>query len=136
MKYPFLSQEWIAAAKAIGDEYAGRAKPVPVEIKVNQVITGAPDGVDVHAHIDTSAGAMLVELGHLEAPDVTVTTDYATAKALLVDQDAAAAMQAFMEGRIKLDGDPSKLMMLQAQQLQVDPIAAEVAQRIRDITAD
>ena len=37
--------------------------------------------------------------GHLDDADVTVTTDYETAKALFVEQDAAAGMQAFMPAR-------------------------------------
>jgi putative sterol carrier protein len=41
-------------------------------------------------------------------------------------------MQAFMAGKIKVQGDMTKLLtMLQAP---VEPIAAEVAERIKDLT--
>ena len=38
---------------------------------------------------------------------------YDTAKAILVDGDAQAAMQAFLSGRIKVEGDVTKMIALQ-----------------------
>jgi putative sterol carrier protein len=73
-----------------------------------------------------------LERGHIEPVDLSVTLEYATAKAILVDGNPQAGMQAFMAGRIKVDGDMSKLMALQGQA--PDPTAAEVATRLRDIT--
>jgi len=55
-----------------------------------------------------------------------------TAKALLVEGDPQAGMQAFMAGKIKVDGDMSKLMALQATP--PDPTSQEIASRIRSIT--
>jgi putative sterol carrier protein len=51
-------------------------------------------------------------------------------------QDPAAAMQAFLSGKIRVEGDMAKLMMLQASAMQPDPLAAEVAERVKAITAD
>ncbi len=133
-KHEFLSPEWIAAAKVIRDEYKDRVTPPQVPIRMNQVITDAPWG-EVLAHVDTSDGEMIVELGHLANPDLTITTDYATAKAIFVNQDAAAAMQSFMAGKIKVEGDMSKLLMMQAQAANIDPIAGEIAGRVKDVTA-
>ena len=132
MTYEFMSPAWIAAAKAIGEEYVGRVPPVTTSIKVNQVITEAPGGRTIEAHLDTSNGTTVIDLGHLAEPDVTVTTDYATAKALFVDWDPQAGMQAFMAGRIKVQGDISKLMAM--QQAGLDPVALEAARRIQAIT--
>ena len=75
---------------------------------MNLVLTQAPfgDGT-LEAHVDTSSGEVMVDTGHLDSPDLKVTLDYETAKAILVDGDAQAAMQAFMSGRIKVDGDMS-----------------------------
>jgi putative sterol carrier protein len=73
-----------------------------------------------------------MELGHLEAPHVTLTLDYATARAIFVNQDRDEAMQAFMAGRIKVQGDMAKLLgMLQTP---VDPLAGELAERIKALT--
>ena len=61
-----------------------------------------------------------------------MTVDYETAKAILVDGDAQAAMQAFMSGRIKIDGDVAQLLAL--QNARVDPVHQELARRIREVT--
>lgn len=137
-KYAFLSDEWVAEARAIRAEYADRTPPVPVSVRMNQIIRNVPFGPGtIEAHLDTSSGQLDLEVGHLESPDVTITVDYATAKALLVDGDASAAMQAFMSGRIKVDGDIGKLLAMQGSGVMgqgLDPVAGEVAQRLHDIT--
>ena len=101
---------------------------------MNQVITDVPfgDGT-INAHVDTSGGEVDMELGHLDNPDLTVTLDYATAKAILVDGNPQAGMQAFMAGKIKVQGDMTKLMAM--QQTAPDPGAVELAQKIKDMTA-
>src|SRR6202521_4147867 len=134
-KYPFLSDEWIAEARKIREEYRGKGSPMAHVIKMNQVITDVPFGsgsATIDAHMDTSSGEMEMETGHIEGADVKVTLDYATAKAILVDGNAQAGMQAFMAGKIKVDGDMTKLMALQAAP--ADPTAVEVAKRIQEIT--
>ncbi len=68
----------------------------------------------------------------LENPDLTVTVDYETAKAIFVEQNPQAGMQAFMAGKIKVQGDMTKLMAIQASGQ--DPLAAEVSTKIKDIT--
>jgi len=62
-----------------------------------------------------------------------VTVDYETAKAILVDGNSQAAMQAFMMGRVQIQGDMTKLLALQTAP--VDPTTQELAARIREITA-
>ncbi|MDY7100832.1 MAG: SCP2 sterol-binding domain-containing protein [Actinomycetota bacterium] len=131
--YPFLSDEWMDAAKAIRAEYADRLDPPSTPIRMNNIITNVPfgDGV-VHAHLDTSEGRIVLDHGHLDEVDVTVETDYDTARALFVDQDPQVGMQAFMNGKIKVTGDISRVMVMQSQQ--IDPIAREIAEKVRSIT--
>lgn len=137
-KYAFLSDEWVAAARALRAEYAEAAQPLPLSVRMNQIVRNVPFGEGtINAHLDTSAGLLDIDLGHLDAPDVTITVDYDVARALLVERDPAAAMQAFMSGRIKVDGDITKLMSLQAPGAVApvsDPAAAEMAQRLLDLT--
>ena len=132
-KYKFLTEEWIAAAKAIREESGGGGAAPAHVVKMNQVITDVPfgDGT-VNAHFDTSEGEMKMDLGHLDAPDLTVTLDYDTAKAILVDGNPQAGMQAFMAGKIKVQGDMTKLMAM--QQGTPDPAQAEIAAKIQAIT--
>jgi putative sterol carrier protein len=134
-KYPFLSDEWVAEAKKIREEYQGKA-PAPTHvIRMNQVITDVPfGGGTIDAHMDTSNGELEMDLGHLEGADLKVTLDYDTAKAIMVEGNPQAGMQAFMAGKIKVEGDMTKLMAFQAQAAAPDPVGAEVAKRIQDIT--
>jgi SCP-2 sterol transfer family protein len=136
MPSPFLSDEWMTEAKAIRAKYEGKTAKVTASVRVNQVITDVPfgDGT-INSFIDTSSGDMLMDLGSLDAPDVTVTTDYATAKKLFVDQDAAAAMQAFMGGKVKVQGDMMKMMALQTA-MPTDDASQAIAAEIKAITAD
>ncbi len=136
-KYPFLSEEWLAEARRIYEEFRGQAPAPPQVLRMNQVITDVPFGSGtINAHLDTSSGEVEIDTGHIESPDVKVTLDYDTAKAVLVDGDLQVAMQAFMAGRIKAEGDITKLMGLQmaAGSGGVDPTAAAIATRIKEIT--
>ena len=75
-----------------------------------------------------------MELGELTNADVTITTDYHTALKIVVEQDQAAAMQAFMAGKVKIQGDMMKMMAMQTSMPQ-DDVAKAIAQEIREITA-
>jgi len=133
--FEFLTDEWIAEAKRLTEE-AGQSATTPAQvIRMNQVITEAPfkDGADILVHLDTSSGTAVIDLGHLDNPDLTVTVDFTTAKAIFVEQNQQAGMQAFMAGKIKVQGDMTKMMAM--GQSAPDPSAIELAQKIKDMTA-
>jgi putative sterol carrier protein len=134
VSHMFLSEEWMTAAKAIREKYAANAAKPTAIIRMNQVITDVPfgDGT-VKSFLDTSSGEVVMELGELEVADVTVTTDYQTARAVFVDQDQAASMQAFMAGKIKVQGDMMKMMAMQTGMPQ-DEAAKQIAAEIKAIT--
>jgi putative sterol carrier protein len=129
----FLSDEWFTDAKKIREEYAGKGTPPAHAVRMNQVVTDVPfgDGT-VNVHMDTSGGELEFDQGHLDNPDLTVTVDYETAKAIIVDGNPQAGMQAFMAGKIKVQGDMTKLMAMQSGT--PDPTAQEVAEKIKAIT--
>lgn len=135
-KYAFLTDEWFVAARKIRDELAPSVAAPTQEVRMNLVITDAPfsDGAEIKTHVDTSEGQMKMDTGHLDNADVTITVDYDTAKAIFVDQDTAVGMQAFMAGKVKVQGDMTKLMSLQ-QPGTPDPAAVEIGERIKTITA-
>ena len=135
MTYQFLSEEWMTAAKAIREKYSSQVPAITVSIRMNQVITDVPfgDGT-VKSYLDTSSGVLEMELGELEAADLTVTTDYDTARKVFVDQDQAAGMQAFMGGKIKVQGDMMKMMAMQTGMPQTD-VTQQVQDEIKGITA-
>ncbi len=136
-KHPFLSHEWMAEARRMGEEYASQLDAGEYLIRMNQVITEVPfgDGT-LHTHIDSSSGSMEMETGHLEDPDVTVTLDYETARSVFIEGNRDAGMQAFMAGKVVVQGDMTKLLLaMQQEQITPDPRAAELHKRIQDITA-
>ena len=134
MSYEFLTAEWIEEVKRLRDESGPPETPTAHVIRMNQIITDAPfgDGADILVHMDTTDGELKMDLGHIESPDLTVTVDYVTAKAIFVEQNPQAGMQAFMAGKIKVQGDITKLMAM--QQTAPDPKAVELANKIKDIT--
>jgi len=134
--YPFLSNEWIDAARKIYDDYRGKTQPMSQPVTVNMVISEVPFGPGtVDAHIDTRSGELELDTGHIDGADIKLGIDWSTARALLVEQDQQAAMQAFMGGRIKIiQGDMTKLMALQMAAGTPDPVAQEVAAKVQEIT--
>ena len=134
-QHAFLSPGWIAGARKIRDEYAGQV-PEAASLRMNLTVTDVPFGDEtLHAHVDSTSGTLDLDEGHLENAEVVVTSDYATTRTLFVDQDPAAAMVAFMGGKIRIQGDLAKLLAMQSQ----DPSEAEgpvreVAARIRAMT--
>ena len=135
--YPFLSEDWIAEARRIRAELPPPpVDEIPASVRMNQVVTEVPFGSGtLDAHLDTSSGALEMETGHLDQADVTVTLDYDTAKAIFVDGTLDAGMKAFMEGRIRVQGDMAKLIAALQQLAPPSPEAVNQAQaRIREIT--
>ncbi|CAN5745350.1 SCP2 sterol-binding domain-containing protein [soil metagenome] len=131
----FLSDEWLDQAKAIRAEYEGKGGAPPHQMRMNLIISDVPadvSGGPIQAHLDTSTGDIDMDLGHIDSPDLTVTMEYGTAKAILVEGNPQAGMQAFMAGKIKVQGDMTKLMAMQSAS--PDPVAAEVAGKIKAIT--
>jgi putative sterol carrier protein len=127
--YQFLSDEWVDAARKIREEAAAPAT-APQPVKMNLTITEVPFGDgSVDAHMDTTSGELQLDTGHLDGADVTATLDYETAKAMMVDANPQAAMQAFMAGKIKLQGDMTKAMALQS-----GPADPELTKKIQEIT--
>jgi hypothetical protein len=134
-KYPFLSDEWMQAARTIREDYRGKVPPAPQTVRMNLRISDVPFGEgSLEAFMDSSSGEMEMDLGCLDGPDLTVGVDYATAKAIFVDQNPSAGMQAFMAGKVKVEGDMTKLMAMQAAP--PDAVAVEIAAKIKDVTED
>ena len=95
---------------------------------MNLVVTTVPfSDEDILAHMDTTSGELVLDTGHIENQDLKVVVDYDTAKAILIEGNPQAGMQAFMAGKIRVEGDMAKLMALQAAPAAADPATAEMA---------
>jgi hypothetical protein len=134
--YVFLSDTWIEQARRIRAEAEaeGQSATVTHSVRVNLVITDVPfTEWTVDAHVDTSSGVVEIDSGHIDPVDMVVTVDHSTARSILVEGNTQVAMQAFMTGKIKVEGDVSKLIELQSGP--PGPAAQALAERLRDITA-
>jgi putative sterol carrier protein len=131
-QFTFLSDQWLDAVFALHEEYRDRVPAPLVKMKLNQEVTAAPfgDGV-VKLHIDSTSGKAILGRGHLEGAETTISLDYGTAMALMVNQDQQAAIQAFMQGKIKVQGDMSKIMVPPPPK---NDAQKELDQKIKDLT--
>lgn len=136
--HPFLSPEWIEAARAIRADFADRIPDPDEPLRANVRIKDAPfDDPDIEGYLDTSDGTVLLELGALDDPQLTVSTDYATARSLFVARDPGKIMEAFMLGKVLITGDVTRILSLTPP---TDPeqlaLGNEVASRLAAITAE
>ena len=132
MPHTFLSDDWFEAIEALREEYADRLPSVPVDAKVNVTVRDTPfDDGELQLLVDTTGGYPVLVRQHLDGPDLSVTTDYGVATNLFVQRDPQLVMQSFLEGRILVQGDISKVMTLaQADPAAIDPAAGEFAERV------
>ncbi len=131
----FLSEEWVAQARAIQQEYEGKGVPPAAQVKINLTIGDVPGDVgsgDIAARMDTTQGTIELDLGHFDVADAGLTVGYDTAKAFIVEGNQQAMMQAFMQGKVKITGDMTKVLALQATG--ADPVAVEISGRLKAIT--
>jgi hypothetical protein len=105
-----LSQEWLDRQLTRGDEEAAEA--AAVSGVVQHVVSGAPDGtVSYWIRYD---GGRVVEaaFGQAESPDLTFQVGYDDA--VRIDRDELELSAAYMQGRLKADGDMTMLLALLA----------------------
>jgi hypothetical protein len=131
MAHTFLSDGWLTAVKEIADD-AGVGGMMPDSVSLNLVVTGGPEG-DRELHVADGSFAT----GLLDSAPTKLTVPYTVAKAMFLEGNQQAAMQAFMSGQIKVEGDMSKLMAMQAQGQQGDAAqAAALQEKVKAITLD
>ncbi len=131
MPYTFLSDDWLTEVKKLADEAAAAGEPsaFPPGVELNMVVTGGPEG-DRELHVSDG----VFSGGLIDTAPTKLTVPYSVARAMFVEGNQQAGMQAFMTGQIKVEGDMTKLMAMQAQG--GDPArAAEVQKRLQEITA-
>jgi hypothetical protein len=108
MRYEFLSDEWFDKVEqmvaAAGDL---QIPPAMKAVAVNVTITLADRG---ERKLFMKDG--LFVRGHQDAP-TTLTLDKTLARRIFIEADAAAGVQAFLEGQIKVDGDLAQLVAMQ-----------------------
>ncbi len=127
-QHQFLSDEWLAAAKAIAEEHGGGA--VPSGVTLNVVVTGGPQG-DRELHFaDGNSPPASSTMPRPSSPSPTPWLAPCSWRAT-----SRPPCTAFMGGQIKVEGDMTKLMAMQSQGGGGgDQAAAQAA--LQSITAD
>ena len=107
MPEAFLSSAWFDAVEALRAEQPA-ADASMADLTINIVVTGGPEG-DAEVHVKNGN----FERGLVDDAPTKLTVPYDVAKSVFIDGNQQAAMQAFMSGQIKVEGDMSKLMAMQ-----------------------
>jgi hypothetical protein len=124
----FLSDEWFAKVKQITEEMGDIDIPGPLKELTLNLSVSLDDGSEKKVHM---SGGQFGQEHKADAP-VTVMLPADVAKKIFVDADQQAGMQAFMSGQMRVEGDVTKLMVLQTVQPSDD--LKDLMADIRDIT--
>lgn len=127
MSLQFLSNEWfdqVMALRADAEATLGDAG-LPAEVKSVKLNISVPHATG-EKQFSVSGGEP--QLGHIADADTKVIVEYDVARRLFLEGDVSAGMQAFMGGQIRIEGDMTKLLLLQ-QHLSSPPSAAQTALR-------
>jgi hypothetical protein len=127
-QYEFLSDEWLAEVKKLSEEAGGGGDAAASDLQINVVVTGGPSG-DRELHMANGTFGS----GNVEGAPTKLTLPYEVAKDMFIEGNQQAAMQAFMSGQIKVEGDMTKLMSMQ-QQGGSNPNQAELQAKLKEIT--
>jgi hypothetical protein len=124
----FLSEPWFDEVAKLMASAGDLKLPAPMRnVKVNVTIKRAA-GDDVPAFVEDG----VVARGHRAGADATITLDEALARKLFVEADAAAGVQAFLEGQLTVEGDLAKVVAMQTAEPSAEQKA--LAKKIAAIT--
>lgn len=124
----FLSEPWFDEVAKLMASAGDLNLPAPMRnVKVNVTIKRASGG-DVPAFVEDG----VVARGHRDGADATITLDEALARKLFVEADAAAGVQAFLEGQLAIEGDLAKVVAMQTAEPSAEQKA--LAKKIAQIT--
>ena len=105
----FLSNEWFDKVDSLTAEAGDlNLSPALAGMALNMTVTEAGKE-DINLSLDGGK----IQKGLSSNAKTTLTMDEETLRKVFLEFDMAAAMQAFMTGKIKVQGDMSQLMALQ-----------------------
>jgi putative sterol carrier protein len=108
----FLSEEWAQAiTDALNSSDDFRRAAANQQARLQQVVTDTPDGGDAKYYIKLEGGTVEVAIGELRDAEVTISQNYETAAA--ISRLELNAQNAFMTGKLKIQGNMMKLLQLQ-----------------------
>lgn len=125
MAVKFQSEEWakeVTNALQSNETVTNAAKGQNVAIQF--VTTDAPGGGEVKTFLRIVDGSPEVGLGEVDGPEATINQTYETAVA--IDKGELNSQNAFMQGKLKIQGNVMKLMQLQGFIQAVGPATAGI----------
>ena len=112
MAVRFLSQEWAdAVTEALNSSDEFKQAAADQQVKLQQIVTDSPDGGAGKYYFSLEDGKAEVAIGEIAEPEATMTQDYETAVA--ISRREVNPQNAFMQGKLKIQGNMMKLMQLQ-----------------------
>ena len=106
----FLSQEWFAKVDQLTAAAGDLNVPASLaNLVLNVTVTGAPEG-----SVDMALNGGKFERGHNASAGTKLILPADLLRKIFLEGDAAAGMQGFMSGQIKVEGDMSKPMAMQS----------------------
>ncbi len=106
-KFEFLSDPWFDAAEKLIQEH--KPEVPPTNLVMNLEVANGADTVKFF--MGAKDGEVLFGKGASDGADLTLSTDIDTARSVFISGDQQAGMQAFMAGKVRVQGDMTKLMM-------------------------
>lgn len=105
----FLSEAWFLQVHALNEQAGNLAlPPALLQLIINIHIQDSQHPVFLHLK-----DGKIWQNEHKNAQS-TIITDRETAYQLITDKDSSAALEAFMTGKIRIEGDMSALLSLQS----------------------
>jgi putative sterol carrier protein len=107
----FLSEEWArAVTEALNASEEFQQAAANQQVKLQQIVTDAPEGGGKY-YFSLEDGKAEIDLGEVIDPEATLSQDYETAVA--ISRMELNPQNAFMQGRLKVQGNMMKLLQLQ-----------------------
>jgi putative sterol carrier protein len=123
----YLSQEWMDTAKDLAQDFP---ETPGASVRMQQVITGAPEGDITYYTVIENGKTTEQTLGEDPNAEVTLTNSYDDAvKIMKGELDANAA---FMQGKVKVTGNMAKMMSLMP--LTSKPEYKQIQEKLRAAT--
>ena len=123
----WLTQDWFNEQKRLAEDQPERPG---ASARMQYLITGGPDGEVAYYWVLEDGKLIEDQLGRIDDAELTLTTNWADAK--MIQEGKLDEQAAFMQGKVKVDGNMAKLMALLP--ITNSPEYKELQEKLRAVT--
>ena len=123
----WLSQEWLDEQRRLAEDQPERPGATA---RMQYVIKGGPDGDVPYYWVLEDGKLQEAKLGSIDDAELTLTLNWADAE--MVQRGQLDEQAAFMQGKVKVDGNMAKLMALLP--ITSSPEYKELQEKLRSVT--